>query len=411
MQLNNRGTINWRWWAAAGLFSLGFIGLLCGTSLSERPDVVESSWLTKAYYALGLFVVGGLDIGTPQDGTWWSRSMLWIAYFGAPFLTASAVIDALIQAMSRDGWHLRRMQDHIVIFGSGPLTLSYLRLLRKNGSAQSVIVIDKHFDPVREQELINQFGVTTVVGDLTHDYLLQQLRMHKARRVLLFGNDDFQAFEAAARILAIAPALAGNLILHCHNLRFMRSLQDTELAQSCQTFNTYNLAGSGFVEDYLVEHFHQTKSRDVVVMAGFGRFGQSVLEGLQNVAAGEIEHVCVIDIDADRRVLVAAEQERIGEGYKRTVFQGDISHPVVWEQLTRTVNLGDAEPTVILGTGKEQDNLRTALWIKERYPNALVFARTNDISMFASSVGAGRNIKSISITQLMEDHIPEQWLG
>ncbi|MCR9260228.1 MAG: NAD-binding protein [Pseudomonadaceae bacterium] len=410
MQLNSPGSINWRWWAAAGLFSLGFIGLLSGTSLSERPDVVESSWLTKAYYALGLFVVGGLDIGTPQGGTWWSRSMLWVAYFGAPFLTASAVIDALIQAMSRDNWHLRRMQNHIIVFGSGALTLSYLRLLRRNGSKQSVIVVDKHFDPVREQELINKFGVTTIVGNLTHDYLLQQMRLHKARRVLLFGDDDFEAFEAATRILAMAPSLAGSLILHCHNLRFMRSLQDTELARSCHTFNTYNLAGSGFVDDYLVGHFHETKSRDVVVIAGFGRFGQSVLEGLQNVADGEIEHVCVIDIDADRRVLVAAEQEKIGEGYKRTVFEGDVSHPVVWEQLAQTVNLGEAEPTVILGTGREQDNLRTALWIKERYPNALVFARTNDISRFASSVGASRDIRNISITQLMEDHIPGHWL-
>lgn len=410
MQLNSPGSINWRWWAAAGLFSLGFIGLLSGTSLSERPDVVESSWLTKAYYALGLFVVGGLDIGTPQGGTWWSRSMLWVAYFGAPFLTASAVIDALIQAMSRDHWHLRRMQNHIIVFGSGALTLSYLRLLRRNGSKQSVIVVDKHFDPVREQELINKFGVTTIVGNLTHDYLLQQMRLHKARRVLLFGDDDFEAFEAATRILAMAPSLAGNLILHCHNLRFMRSLQDTELVKSCHTFNTYNLAGSGFVDDYLVGHFHETKSRDVVVIAGFGRFGQSVLEGLQNVADGEIEHVCVIDIDADRRVLVAAEQEKIGEGYKRTVFEGDVSHPVVWEQLAQTVNLGEAEPTVILGTGREQDNLRTALWIKERYPNALVFARTNDISRFASSVGASRDIRNISITQLMEDHIPDHWL-
>ncbi len=411
MQLNSSSHVNWRWWAAAGLFSCGFIGLMAGTGLTERPDVINANGLTRAYYALGLFVVGGLDIGMPSGGPWWARGMLWVAYFGAPFLTASAVIEALIQAISRDRWQLRRMQDHIIIFGSGTLTVSYLRLLRKHNTRQTVIVVDKHFDPVREQELTNKFGATTLVGDLTHDYLLQQLRLPQARRVLLFGEDDFQAFEAAARILQLAPNLAGNLILRCHNLRFMRSLKDTDLLQSCQTFNTYNLAGDGFVEDHLVEHFHQTKARDVVVMAGFGRFGQSVLEGLQDIAAQEIEHVCVIDIDADRRVLVAAEQEKIGEGYQRTVFQGDISHPVVWEQLARTVNLSESEPTVILGTGNEQDNLRTALWIKERYPNALVFARTNDISMFASSVGSGHGIKSISINQLMEDHIPLQWLG
>jgi Trk K+ transport system NAD-binding subunit len=403
--------IGWRWWAAAGLFMCGFAGLLAGTSLTERPDVVASGWLTKAYYALGFFVVGGLDLGTPSGGPVWARTILWLAYFGAPLLTASAVIEAVIQVITRDRWHLRRIQNHTIVFGSGRLTISYLRLLQRNAPQTKVIVVDSEFDPVREQELVQKFNAITLVGDLTHEYLLQKLRLDKARRVLLFGDNDFQAFEAAQRILQIAPRLQGNLILHCHNLRFMRSLQHTQLAAQCDTFNTYHLAATGFVRDHLIDHFHRTQSRDVVVMAGFGRFGQSVLEELQTIAAEEIEHVAVIDIDADRRVLVAEEQEKLGSDYKRTVFEGDIAHPVVWEQLTNTVDLNEAEPTVILGTGAEQDNLRTALWIKQRYANALIFARTNDISKFALAVANEHGIKSISITQLVEDHIPERWLS
>lgn len=410
MQPHGRQNLNWRWWAAGLLFACGFAGLAAGTGLSERPDVITSGWLTKAYYALGFFVVGGLDVGTPVGGPAWARSILWLAYFGAPLLTASAVIDAVIQVITPDRWHLRRIQDHTIIFGSGRLTLSYLRLLQRHAPGQKVIVVDTGFDPVREQELINKFNAMTLVGDLTHDYLLQQLRLKKARRVLLLGENDFQAFEAATRILEIAPGLQHKLILHCQNLRFMRALSDTELAGQCEVFNTYNLAATGFVQDYLVDHFHRTKARDVVVMAGFGRFGQSVLEELQTIAAQEIEHVSVIDIDADRRILVAAEQERIGTDYQRSVFQGNISHPAVWEQLSQTVALHADEPTVILGTGKEQDNLRTALWIKERYPNARIFARTNDISKFALAVGSEHGIKSISITQLVEDHIPQDWL-
>ena len=403
--------LSWRWFAAAGLFTCGFIGLVAGTSLTERPDVVSSGWLTKAYYALGFFVVGGLDLGTPEGGPVWARTILWFAYFGAPLLTASAVIEAVVQVISPDRWHLRRIQNHTIVFGSGRLTVSYLRLLQRTAPLTKVIVVDTEFDPVREQELQQKFSAITLVGDLTHEYLLQQLRLNKAQRVLLFGDNDFQAFEAAQRILEIAPHLDQNLILHCHNLRFMRSLQHTELATQCDIFNIYHLAATGFVRDHLIDHFHRTETRDVVVMAGFGRFGQSVLEELQTIGAEEIEHVAVIDIDADRRVLVADEQEKIGSDYQRTVFQGDIAHPTVWEQLTNTVDLNKAEPTVILGTGAEQDNLRTALWIKGRYKNALIYARTNDISKFALAVGNEHGIKSISITQLVEDHIPERWLS
>lgn len=403
--------IGWRWWAAAILFLLGFGGLLAGVDVSERPGVADASNMTKAYYTLGLFVVGGLDIGTPQGGPWLARTALWIAYFGAPLLTASAVIEALIKVISPGRWQLRRLANHIIIFGSGRLTLSYLRLLRRNSPNVKVVVVDEKFDPVREQELRQKFNATTLVGDLTHRYLLKNLRMSRARRVLLLGDNDFQAFEAATRILDISPRLEGKVILHCHNLRFMRSVQQTNLATRCEIFNTYNIAATGLVHAHLIEHFAMTASRDTVVMAGFGRFGQSVLEELHAHAANDIESVAVIDADADRRVLVVDEQARIGAEYQRLVFEGDIAHPNVWYQLTQAVDLSQGRPTIILGTGQEQHNLRTALWIKQKYPNAKVFARTNDFSKFALTVGNEHGINNISMTQLVEENVPLNWLA
>ena len=64
----------------------------------------------------------------------------------------------------------------------------------------------------------------------------------------------------------------------------------------------------------------------------------------------------------------------------------------------------------IFGTGSTEDNLRTALWIKQNYANALVFARTNDKSELALEVGAEYDINCISIRQLVEDNIPQDWL-
>jgi voltage-gated potassium channel Kch len=402
--------ISWRWWAAALLFLAGFVGLLAGVSLSERPDVVSSTWLTKAYYALGYFVFGGLDVGTPDGGPGWAQTTLWIAYFGAPALTASAVVEAVIQVIAPDRWHLQRIRDHIVIFGAGPRTLSYLSYLQQEFPATRTIVVAREFEAIAEQEFRQKFHATPVIGDLTHDYLLRSLRLRKAKRVVLLGNDDFQAFEAASRVLEIAPHLAGRIVLHCHNLRFMRSLQETELAQQCQIFNTYNLAAKGFVRSRLIEHFKHTSSKDIVVMAGFGRFGQSVLEELQAAAADEIAKVAVIDKDADRRVLVVDEQNRVETQYSREVFQGDIGHPIVWQSLAATIDLAKDSPTIILGTGQEQENLRTAIWLKQRYPNAMVYARTNEVSRFASSVGAEYKVEPLSITQLAEENFPRAWL-
>lgn len=405
-----RQRVNWRWAAAVTLFLLAFVGLLSGVSLSERPDVESSSLLTKAYYSLGLFVVGGLDIGTPSSGPMLGRTMLWLAYFGAPILTASAVIDAVIRVMAPHRWQLKRLHDHVVIVGAGELSISYLRVLRRHAPKVPIVVVDEAMEIVREQELAQTYQVMAVVGDITHDFLLDQLRLKKAARVVLLGSDDFQSFEAASKVLRLFPHLQSKVILHCHNLRFLRAMENTEVAKLCVLFNSYHLAAASLVNDHLIGHFKKTDSRDIVVLAGFGRFGQTILEELQDHAQNEIDTVAVIDIDADRRVLVAEEQQRMGDNYQRLIFEGDISHPEVWRDLANSMDLSRNAPTIVLGTGRAEDNLRTGLWLKNNYPNAFVFVRTNDKSELAVEVGAEHGIRSISIKQLVEDNIALDWL-
>ncbi|MEO2173557.1 MAG: NAD-binding protein [bacterium] len=408
-QLSSRN-LSWHWPAAFAIFACALIGFSSGVSLTERPEVITSSMLTKAYYSLGLFVIGGLDIGVPVGGPVFGRILLWVAYFGAPLLTASAVIEAVLNVMEPHRWKLRRLRNHIVIVGSGDMTISYLRVLREQGNTTPVIVVDEKVDAVRELELSASFNVTVVVGDVTHDFLLKELRLKRALRVLLLGEDNFLAYEAASKILRLFPHLESRIIIHSSSLRFLRAMQDTKIAQQSISFNSYNLAAKGLVRETLTDHFSRTKGKDVVVLAGFGLFGQTILEELQSVARDEIEVVGIIDLDANRRIEVVDEQQSIESKYNRGVLQGDISNPEVWRNLRHQIDLSRGEPVIILGTGDAANNLRTALWIRQKHPNALVFARTKDVSHFAQEVGREHDINTISITQLVEDNIPLDWL-
>ncbi|MBT3832584.1 MAG: potassium transporter TrkA, partial [Gammaproteobacteria bacterium] len=257
------------------------LGLSSGVGLTERPDVVEGSLLAKAYYSLGLFVVGGLDIGLPTGGPLLGRVLLWIAYFGSPLLAASAVMEALLIVISKERWQLRRIKNHIVVVGSGNLTTSYLRMLRQQHNHIPVIVIDHAIDLAREHELTATFDVTVINGDVTHDFMLQKLRLHRARRVMLLGDDDFVAFEAASKVLRLYPKLTSQIVLHGGSLRFLRAMQSTQIANQVTLFNSYNLAAKGLVNSALIDHFKKTNYQDTVVIAGFGLFGQTILEELQ----------------------------------------------------------------------------------------------------------------------------------
>jgi hypothetical protein len=400
----------WRSAGALFFFLSALVGFSMGVAVTERPEVIDAGILTRAYYSLSLFVVGGVDLGTPYGGSFLGRLLVWTAYFGAPILAASTLIEALLKALAPQSWQLKRLKDHIIVVGSGNLSLAYLRVLRETHPRISVVVVTAELDPVRREELVEGFGATVVTGDITHKFFLSQLRVERARKIMLLGDNAMRSYEAASILINMIPAIGSRVVIHCGNLRFMRAMENTRVAKSCETFNTYHLAASGLVRGQLLHHFQETRLRDVVVMAGFGRFGQTILEEMQNSAKGELDTVAIIELDAHRRVLVADEQMAFAGDYKRLLYEGDIGHPEVWETLRNEVKIDGDNTVFVLGTGREEENLRTALWLRRRYPEALIIARCSMESNFASAVGQENNIISVSINALIKDNIPRHWI-
>ena len=401
----------WRTAGALLFFASAWLGFASGVAVTERPEVAEGNFLTQAYYSLSLFVVGGVDLGTPYGGPWLGRAMVWLAYFGAPILAASTLIEALLKAVSPQGWYLRRLKDHIIIVGSDELSLSYLRVLRRRHPRVPVVVV---CSGRQEQAVLDEFRLgfdaSVVVGDITHEFFLKQLRVERARKILLLSDDSLRSYEAASSLLNLVPGIGSRIVIHCARLRFMRAMENTRVARSCETFNTYHLAASGLVRSQMLQHFHETEPKDVVVIAGFGRFGQTILEQLQANAANEIAMVVIIEKDAHRRVMVAEEQMAFSGDFRREVYEGDISHPEIWRRISDEVELDGNNAVFVLGTGREEDNLRTAIWIRRQFSESMVIARSSKRSRFADEVGRDHGLVSISINELVEENIPARWL-
>ncbi|MEM9255826.1 MAG: NAD-binding protein [Pseudomonadota bacterium] len=399
----------WRTVGALFFFLSAILGFEMGVAVTERPEIVEADLLTKAYYSLSLFVVGGVDLGTPYGGTFLGRALVWTAYFGAPILAASTLILALLRALSPQRWVLRRLEDHIVLVGAGELTISALKILRQRNGRIPVVVACKTQEPLLQAELKDKFDALVVIGDIAHDYFLEQLRLDKARKIFLLGEDSLRSYEVATSLLSRYPGIAGKIVIHCAKLRFMRAMQNTTVAQRCDVFNTYHLAATALVRDHMLDRFRDSKAKDIVVLAGFGRFGQTILEQLQTQAPDEMETVIIIDSDAYRRVLVADEQMRFSGNYRRELLEGDISHPDVWNKVRSTADIGSSNTVFVLGTGGEEENLRTSLWLRRKYPEAMVIARSRRESLFSNEVGQEHNIICVSITKLVEDNLPRTW--
>ncbi|MEM9459134.1 MAG: NAD-binding protein [Myxococcota bacterium] len=398
-------SLRWRFGLPVLAFSLGVIGFLSGVDVTER-SMIGTDLLTKVYYTLGLFLFGGLDLGTPAGGPLWGRTLLWTAYFVAPAITASAVIDAALRVLAPER-RLKRLRDHVVVAGSGQLTSLYLQRLRQADPRSAVVVVVPPGE--RTGELREAYRVRVVAGDVANAAVLARLNLEYARRVLLLTDDDFTNLDAATQILALAPHLGPDVVVHVSDLRFLHSMAGTRLARRCQIFNGHQIAASHLVQTSVLDHFRRTEPRDLVILAGFGRFGETVLGELQRGAAGSFDHVVIIDVDADRRAMVFDEQIGFTNDYRRDVLSGDLRDPGLWRTLAEQVELHTTEPVFVLGSGVDRTNLRTAMWLAQKYPRAFVMARSEARWSFAEEVSREAGIHTFSVAELVTQSMPVEW--
>ena len=172
-------------WLSAGalfFFFSALIGFESGVVVSERPELATSGVLTKAYYSLSLFVVGGVDLGTPVGGPTLGRFLVWLSYFGSPVLAAWGLIGTMVRALAPQSWLLKRLKNHIIVVGDGELATSYLRVLRERNPKITIVVISSSSEQLLRDNFKQNFGAIMVNGDITHEFFLQELKVERAKK-------------------------------------------------------------------------------------------------------------------------------------------------------------------------------------------------------------------------------------
>ena len=401
--------LHWRWILAVTVFCCSLAGFVSGVEVSER-DIANVNLATQMYYSLGLFILGGMDLGVPVTGPWWGQLLLWIGYFGAPLLMGSTIVDWVHQVVSDQNRWLGSLRGHVILVGTDDLVHNILEKLEELEVSGTIVVIDKVISTSQSLELSERYGARALSGDFTNDYFLSTLRLPHARRVILASDSDFENFESASKILDSYPEIGQRILVHSNRLRFMRALRSSRVVKECVVFNSYHLAAQHFVKNMMMEHFRATEGLDTVILAGFGRFGQTILEELQTLAKGEISEIGIIDTDANRRVLVANEQAAISSDIELHIFQGEIGHPETWQKLEQKIDLNRKSLFILLATGMDAENLRTGLWLNRRHPQARIMVRSARPSHFSESVCDAAGIHTFGLSKLIYDSMPDEWV-
>ena len=394
--------------AFAIVYALAVLAMSAGVGVSQR-ELSESAVLQRAYYALGLFVLGGLDLGTPVGGPPLARAILWGTYFVAPLITVSALVEAALRLIWPLALRARRLSGHVILGGAGRLTLIYVRKLRERDPKRPIVVVDQDASHPFIAELRDVHHAIVVTGDVARTETLRELRLDSAHRVVLLTGDDFANLDAAAKVLRLAPSMAGRIVVHVSDLRVVRETKGSSIARACEIFNGHEFAAINLVQEHLMARFESTPYRDLIVLAGFGRFGQTVLHQLQKHALGSFGRVVIIDENASSHVVAFEEEPGFSEDYDRLLIEGNLKDPAIWLRIGRIVEAHGDAPVVILGSGDDGTNLHAALRVRRQHPDAYVITRTFRSSPFTEEVTKEAGAQAFNLAGLIGSGMPERW--
>lgn len=408
LQLHINTRLNWKWWGAFFLFSCGFLGFLSGVDVSERPGLPQADALTKAYYAFGLFVLGGLDLGTPINGPLYGRVLLWTAYFGAPILTASAVIEAVLHTLHPHSLRLRRIKDHIVIAGTGDLSFYLIRKIREYETRKPILLIANERDNPRFDELRAYRNISIILSVGDHRYLMRRIRMHRANRILLLSDNDHTNFDAASGIIEDSPELAERIVLHISDLGLLKLVQDTEVGLRCKVFNSYQLAATHLLAKLLSVKPHRSSGESCLAIIGFGHFGHSILEKVKQKADENCPRVVIVDPRLHQLTQTPWELFSGPVDHRHHLIEGGIEEPDIWKKLLAQT-AESAQLMMVVATGDDLKNIRVSIALRQTYSDALIISRNSRPSALATQLCSEHGIHNVNVAELLEDAISERW--
>ena len=344
-----------------------------GVGTTDRPGIPEAGTMAHLYYAIGLFVLGGLDLGMPIGGPDTARRLLWLAYFLAPLVTTTAVAEGALRMMRPDLVKRSLLKDHVLLVGMGRVGQRYLDALRRIDPDRYVLVVDADYN--RRSAVVgrNDRRLLFLHADPTDARARRALRLEHACGVVLTQEDDLANLEIAWDLAQERPSLKIAALVADMGIR--RGSSDLDDGNGPILFNVHRMVAIHLYKTALRELFHQTALQDTVIVAGFGRFGQTILEFLQTEAACELSRIVLVDLHADALAARFAERTGFHRHGHRDVIGADMTHPSTWEQVRALTQHDAHEPITILCSERDDLNLQTAMMLRRQAVAGRIFVR------------------------------------
>lgn len=372
-----------------------------------RLNLIESF-----YESLRLFVLGAS--GMPTDGPKVWLGIMWFLYLLAPALTATFLVESLRtikQALVNPDRVVRKMKNHLILCGLGKHGRLIVCQVLARSPGQDVVVVE--LDPSLPPFLEFPTGirVPVIVGDMTDAMTLRRAGIERARRLFAASGNDVANLNSCILAKERAAVRDFKSVALISDVDLSRGVSDLARSEGVVLVNPYEIAGTNLVEGLWPMMGSSNGRVSLVVVAGFGRFGQMFTKALLRKAGDDCNlRVAVVDRMATKRVEVFRRSFDIGDR-SLSAIDGDVDDPRVFENAMTRGESGTSatEPIVILCTDNDTANLNTALLLQECWKvTATVVTRLFNPPPGFCRLIAGSRIHAFQIPKLIEKKLPEE---
>ena len=397
------------------VFLLSIGAFVSGVDTSGVDDMSELSIFAWIYYSAGLFVFGGLDLGVPAGGSAAGRAALWAAYFLAPIITTTAVIEAALQLIRTDRSQTRALDGHVIVIGAGRLGLTYIQAIRQIEPERQLLLVDAEGDKISAEEAVLLEGVQFVRASLDRKEAFELLHLQRAARMIVLSDNDLLNLEIAWGAKSRNPDLP--VAAHVTDLTLLRPvsrlIRDRASADASPPslpliFNTHRIAALHLYEHFLHPHFEETGYRDVVVLGGFGRFPQTILELLRVAAEDELEHIVIVDAEASKNVRQFSADVSL-ESLDYSTVDGELEDPGTWVKVESLLSSHAATPVYLLAAANEVVNFRAAMMLRRQSAEIRIFARCFRRGSFAESLARENAFELLAFEEVFQQALRDHY--
>ncbi len=261
--------------------------VLIASSVAHRQ--LEMNWAQSVYETLRIFIVEA-DVDLPE-GTplaYW----IWFLRFLAPALMAWGLLEMLRELGIQIP--LRSLKNHIIIVGAGKVGAHVVQAITTQYPWRRIVVIDANPDTPGLNELRRMRRVKVIIADATSKNGILTAKVETASHVFVLTGDDIVNIDVATTAMGACEDVKDRtppmIYAHVSDVRFSHQIA-THFKQSYKDhvsfINIFQLAARELLEDSLrtdaTGHtplaLHLNRPT-LFLIAGFGRFGQALLDEL-----------------------------------------------------------------------------------------------------------------------------------